>query len=126
RPLRVVGKLIRSTFATSEVWIHPNGNVAYLGTILGGDRVYAIDISDPSKPTVVDSLIVNARSINDLMTTPDGNTLVLTRENAADRKNGIVIADIHDPLHPKPLSEFTEGVTSGVHSAFVYAQPKWG
>jgi hypothetical protein len=126
RPLTVVGKLIRSAFATSEVWIHPNGNVAYLGTIMGGDRVYAVDISDPAKPTIIDSIVVNARSINDMMTTPDGNTLVITREGAADRKNGIVIADTHDPLHPKLLSEFTDGVTSGVHSAFVHQQPKYG
>ena len=48
RPLKVVGKLIRSAFHTSEVWIHPNGNVAYLGTIMGGDRVYAVDISNPA------------------------------------------------------------------------------
>jgi hypothetical protein len=126
RPLTVVGKLIRSAFPTSEVWIHPNGNVAYLGTIMGGDRVYAVDISDPAAPKIVDSIVVNARSINDMMTTPDGNTMVITREGAADRKNGIVIADTHDPLHPKLLSEFTEGVTSGVHSAFVHSQPKWG
>jgi len=126
RPLKVVGKLIRSKFATSEVWVHPNGNVAYLGTIMGGDRVYAVDITDPANPTIVDSIIVNARSINDMMTTPDGNTLVITREGAADRKNGIVIADTHDPLHPKLLSEFTDGVTSGVHSAFVHQQAKYG
>jgi len=126
RPLTVVGKLVRSAFHTSEVWIHPNGNVAYLGTIMGGDRVYAVDISNPANPTVVDSIIVNARSINDIMTTPDGNTLVITREGAADRKNGIVIADTHDPLHPKALSEFTEGVTAGVHSAFIHSQPKYG
>ena len=126
RPLTTVGKLVRSAFHTSEVWIHPHGNVAYLGTIMGGDRVYAVDISNPANPTIVDSIIVNARSINDIMTTPDGNTLVITREGAADRKNGIVIADTHDPLHPKALSEFTDGVTSGVHSAFIHTQPKFG
>jgi hypothetical protein len=126
RPLTVVGKLVRSAFHTSEVWIHPNGNVAYLATIMGGDRVYAVDISNPSAPTIVDSIIVNARSVNDIMSSPDGNTLVITREGAADRKNGIVIADIHDPLHPKAISEFTDGVTAGVHSAFVHSQPKYG
>jgi hypothetical protein len=52
--------------------------------------------------------------------------MVFTREGASDRKNGIVIADTHDPLHPKAISEFTAGVTGGVHSAFVYAQPKYG
>ena len=33
-----------------EVWIHPNGKVAYLGTHMGGDRVYAIDITEPGEP----------------------------------------------------------------------------
>ena len=126
RPAKVVGKVLRNAFATSEVWLHPNGKVAYLGTIMGGDRVYAIDISNPNSPAIVDSIIVNARSINDMMTTADGNYMVITREGAADRKNGIVIADTHDPLHPKALSEFTDGVTSGVHSAFVHTQPKYG
>jgi hypothetical protein len=126
RETKVVGRLPRTAINTSEVWIHPNGKVAYLGTEFGGDRVYAIDISDPSKPTVVDSIMVNARVINDMMTTADGNYLVFTREGASDRKNGIVIADVHDPLHPKQISEFTDGVTAGVHSAYVYTQPKFG
>ena len=126
RPVKVVGKLLRTAFATGELWIHPNGNVAYLTTELGGDRVYAIDISNPASPTVVDSLMVNARGVNDVMTTPDGNYMVVTREGAADRKNGIVIADTHDPLHPKQISEFTDGVTSGVHSTFIHSQPKYG
>ena len=126
RPVTVVGKVLRNTFATSEVWLHPNGKVAYLGTIMGGDRVYAIDISNPNSPVIVDSIVVNARSINDIMTTPDGNYMVITREGAADRKNGIVIADTRDPLHPKAISEFTDGVTSGVHSAFIHSQPTHG
>jgi hypothetical protein len=126
RPTKIVGKVLRNAFATSEVWLHPNGKVAYLGTIMGGDRVYAIDISNPSSPVIVDSIQVNARSINDMMTTADGNYMVITREGAADRKNGIVIADTHDPLHPKAISEFTDGVTSGVHSAFIHTQPNYG
>lgn len=126
RPVKVVGKLLRTAFPTSEVWLHPNGNVAYLGTHLGGDRVYAVDISNPANPTIVDSIVVNAREINDMMTTPDGNYMVLTREGAADRKNGIVIADTHDPLHPKQISEFTDGVTAGVHSTFINSQAKYG
>ena len=126
RPVKVVGKLLRTAFPTSEVWIHPNGNVAYLGTHLGGDRVYAVDISNPASPVVVDSIVVNAREINDMMTTPDGNYMVLTREGADNRKNGIVIADTHDPLHPKQISEFTDGVTAGVHSTFIHQQAKYG
>jgi hypothetical protein len=126
RSVKLVGHLLRTAFPTSEVWLHPNGRVAYLGTIMGGDRVYALDISNPANPIVVDSIVINARSINDIMTTPDGNYMVITREGAADRRNGIVIADTRDPLHPKALSEFTEGVTAGVHSAFVHRQEQYG
>jgi hypothetical protein len=126
RPATVVGRLGRSLFSTEEVWVHPNGKVAYLGTGSGGDRMYAIDISDPAHPVVTDSLVANTRRVNDIMTTPDGKYLVHTREGASDRKNGIVIASLEDPRHPKVLAEYTEDVTGGVHSAFVYRQEKYG
>ncbi len=126
RSVSVVGRLPRTKFPTSEVWIHPNGTVAYLGTHGGGDRVYTIDISNPATPVIVDSIVANTRLVNDMMTTPDGNYMVFTREGAADRKNGIVIADTHDPLHPKEIAHFTEGVTAGVHSAYVHQQAKYG
>ncbi len=126
RPVTVVGRLPRSLFTTEEVWLHPNGKYAYLGTGSGGDRMYTIDISDPAKPVVTDSIVANTRRVNDIMTTADGKTLVFTREGAADRKNGLVIASLDDPAHPKVISEFTQGVTAGVHSAFVYSQPRFG
>jgi len=126
RTATVVGRLPRNAFYTSEVWAHPDGKHVYLGTTLGGDRIYAIDVSDPAKPVITDSIMANSRSMNDLMTTEDGKWLVFTREGAADRKNGIVIASTADPAHPKAVSEFTDGVTAGVHSAFVYTQPKYG
>lgn len=126
RPARIVGQLVRTTFPTSEVWVHPNGKVAYLGTHLGGDRLYVVDVADSSQPTVVDSVVVNARIINDVMTSEDGQVMVITREGADDRKNGIVILTLDDPLHPKVVSEFTDGVTAGVHSSYIYTQPKYG
>lgn len=126
RAPEVVGRLPRSAFFTSEVWVHPDGQHVYLGTTLGGDRIYAIDVRDPANPVITDSIMANARSMNDLMTTADGKWLVFTREGASDRKNGIVIASTADPAHPKPVAEFTEGVTSGVHSAFVHTQPRHG
>jgi hypothetical protein len=126
RTAKVVGRVARSAFHTSEVWLHPDGKHLYLGTTLPGDRIYAIDVSDPAKPVITDSIMANSRAMNDLMTTADGKWMVFTREGAADRRNGIVIASTADPGHPKPVSEFTEGVTAGVHSAFVYTQPKYG
>lgn len=126
RPAQIVGRLPRTAFTTEEVWVHPNGRVAYLGTGSGGDRMYAIDISDPSHPVVSDSIVVDTRRVNDIMTTPDGRFLVFTREQASSRRNGIVIASLKDPLHPVPIAEFTDGVTAGVHSAFVYHQEQYG
>lgn len=126
RPLTVVGRLPRSLFSTEEVWVHPNGEVVYLGTGRGGDRLYVIDVSDPSRPVVTDSLVANTRRVNDVMTTPDGRFLVHTREGAADRRNGIVIASLEDPRHPQVIAHFTDELTSGVHSAFVYEQPGYG
>ncbi len=126
RPLSLVGRLPRTRFTTEEVWIHPDGMHAYLGSGGGGDVLYALDISNPANPVVTDSVISNTRRVNDVMTFPDGKFLVFTREGASDRKNGIVIASLEDPKHPKPIAEFTDGVTGGVHSAFVYKQDKFG
>jgi hypothetical protein len=122
----VVGAVTRSAFLTSEVWVHPNGKVAYLGTAEGGDRFYVLDISDPAKPVVADSVIDNFRIVNDIMTDEKGEVLVFTREGADNRKNGIVICTLADPLHPKKVADFTDDVTSGVHSAFIYTDPKHG
>jgi hypothetical protein len=126
RPVEVVGRLPRTEFNTEEVWIHPSEDVVYLGTGAGGDRMYAIDVSDPSHPFVTDSLVADTRRVNDVMTTPDGRFLVHTREGASSRRNGIVIASLEDPRHPRAIAEFTDGVTAGVHSAFVYEQPAYG
>ena len=126
RPVTVVGRLARARFRTEELWLHPNGKHAYLGTGRGGDVMFAIDISDPANPVVTDSIVANTRRVNDIVTTADGSILVFTREGAADRRNGIVICDNRDPAHPRPIAEFTDGVTSGVHSLFFYESPRFG
>ncbi len=126
RAVTIVGRLPRTEFSTAEVWLHPNGRVAYLGAHGGGDRFWTIDITNPARPVIVDSAVMNTRLVNDIMTSEDGKVLVATREGAADRKNGIVIFTLDDPLHPKVVSEFTEGVTAGVHSAYIHTQPKHG
>ncbi|HJR43890.1 MAG TPA: Ig-like domain-containing protein [Gemmatimonadaceae bacterium] len=99
----------------AEAWAI--GNALYVSTI--ANRVYTFDISTPGNPVKVDSIVVDAQVINDISTTADGKIGVLTREGASSRKNGLVFLDLADPLHPKVLSEFTETVTGGVHSAYV-------
>ena len=120
----IVGRLPVSDLLTAEFWPHPNGRNAYLSTM--GDRFYALDISDPANVQVTDSVVVDARHINDVMTTADGKYGVITRENASSRRNGIVILSFEDAAHPRVVSEYTETVTGGVHSTYVYTQPTHG
>jgi hypothetical protein len=117
RPTTIVGRLPIKGMA-AEFWLHPDGAHGYLTTI--GDRIYAVNLADPAKPVITDSVVVDARTINDLMTTEDGRFGVLTREGASSRKNGIVVLSFEDPAHPKAIAEFTETVSGGVHSTFIY------
>jgi hypothetical protein len=100
----------------AEVW--PFGDVAYVSTI--SSRVYVFDITDPTAPKLTDSLVVDAHLVNDVSLTEDGKLGVLTREGASNRRNGLVFFDATDPRHPKIVSEFTETLTGGVHSAFIW------
>jgi len=100
---------------TAEEWVI--GNHLYYTTI--SDRAYAYDISDPAHPQLLDSMKADARLLNDISTTPDEKVGVFTREGASNRKNGIVFFDASDPAHLKVISEYTETVTGGVHSAFI-------
>src|SRR6266545_1053443 len=117
RGIEVRGR-VPITMSAAEVWVHPSGTCAYLSTI--ADRVYAIDISDVTHPKIVDSMMTNARIVNDVMTTEDGKYGVFSREGASDRKNGIVVFDASNPCHPRPVAEYTQTVSGGVHSSYVY------
>jgi hypothetical protein len=117
RPTTLVGR-VPIQLRAAEFWLHPDGRHGYLSTI--ADRVYAIDVSNPASPVITDSVVVDARTVNDIMTTEDGKYGVMTREGASTRKNGIVILSFEDPAHPRAIAEFTETVTGGVHSTFIY------
>jgi len=86
RPATVVGRLPRTGFTTEEVWLHPTRDIAYLGTGSGGDRMFTIDISNPAKPVVTDSIVENTRRVNDIMTTPDGRFVSYTSDESGRRE----------------------------------------
>ncbi len=115
RDIKVVGHTLLKDAQGAEEWII--GNYAYYSTI--SDHFLVYDISDPAHPKLTDTVKVDARLVNDISTTADGKVLVISREGASNRKNGIAFYDTSDPAHPKPISEYTETVTGGVHSAFV-------
>lgn len=117
RGMEVLGRLPIKDLA-AEVWVHPSGQCAYMTTI--ADRAYVIDIKDPANPTIVDSMMADARILNDIMTTEDGKYGVFSREGASNRKNGIKVFDASDPCHPKVIADYNETVTGGVHSSYVY------
>lgn len=116
RDFQIVGRAPFKDFQAAEQWIFKN--YAYVSTI--SDKVLVYDITDPANPKLTDTLKVDARIVNDISLTADGRTGVLTREGASSRKNGIVFLDTSDLAHPKIVSEYTETVTGGVHSAFIY------
>ncbi len=115
RELNVVGRARTKDFPAAEVWVF--GDHAYLSTI--SDKFLVYDISNPAEPKLTDTIKVDARIVNDITTTADGKILVISREGASNRKNGIAFYDNADPAHPKLISEYTATVTGGVHSAFV-------
>ena len=116
REIKIVGRVPFKEFQGAEQWII--GNYAYYSTI--ADRFFVYDISDPTQPKLTDTVTVDARLVNDISTTADGKILVISREGASNRKNGISFYDTSDPAHPKLISEYTATVTGGVHSAFVH------
>lgn len=115
RELEVIGRALPKDTQAAEQWII--GNFAYVSTV--SDKLFVYDVSDPKQPKLVDTVKVDARTTNDISTTPDGKIAVLTREGASSRKNGIVFLDTENPAHPKVISEYTATVTGGVHSAFI-------
>jgi hypothetical protein len=124
RPASVVGGLPIGAHHTAEIWLHPTKPIIYLSTFSG--IVYTIDASNAAKPVIVDSIVANARLINDLMTSEDGKILVHTRQGASDRKNGLDIYTLEDPLHPKRVAQLVDPVSGGVHSSFVNTQATYG
>jgi hypothetical protein len=116
RPLELVGRTPLEEFQSMEQWII--GKYAYLTSFMAG-RLWVYDISNPAAPIKVDSVAFDARVLNDVSTTPDGKITVVSREAASNRKNGIVFLDTSDQAHPKVVSEYTETVSGGVHSAFI-------
>ena len=117
---RLVGRGPVASPRVSDLWVFQGADgrdYAYTGSI-GGDQVKVWDVTDPAFPVQMDSLVVDARVINDVNLNQTGKLGVLTREGASSRRNGIVLFDASDPAHPKITSEYTETVTSGVHNAF--------
>lgn len=119
---QVVGAGLERGRYTSDLWVR--GSYAYLGTWgirdgTPGNTLFTWSVADPSAPVLVDSLQVDARTVNDVKVHPTRALAVLTHEASADERNGVTFLDLTDPAHPRPLSRFTRGLETGVHNAWL-------
>ena len=106
---------------TSDAWFFEGvdgKDYGVSGTFFDG-KAYFWDVSDPTNITKVDSIKVDARIVNDVKVSKDSKICVITKEGASNRKNGFVILDISNPSDVKILSEYTDGLTGGVHNVFI-------
>ncbi|NIM50180.1 MAG: hypothetical protein GTN62_07555 [Gemmatimonadales bacterium] len=117
----VVGRGSIGARFTSDLWVH--GSVAYTGSwsmrAAPGNALYVWDVSDPTQPALVDSVVVDATTVNDVKIRSDGAMAVLTHEGSRDSGNGITLLDLQDPLHPAVITRFTSGLEPGVHNVWV-------
>jgi hypothetical protein len=121
--VEVVGRAQVSHVHTSDLWVWEAADgrdYAVTGTWGGGGEALFWDVTDPADLVPVDTVVVDARTVNDVKVSADGRTCVLSREGASNRKNGIVILDCTDPTDVSVVTEFTENLTGGVHNVFIY------
>jgi hypothetical protein len=108
---------------TSDLWIWEGidgRDYAVIGSWGGPGNAYFYDVTDPRNMELVDTVQIDARTVNDVKISEDGRIGVLSREGASNRRNGIVILDVSDPRDVKILSTYDDQMTGGVHNVFVY------
>ena len=108
---------------TSDFWVFEgqDGNdYAVSGTWGADGTTYFWDVTDPGNLKKIDSVQVDARTVNDVKVSADGKISIISREGASNRRNGIVILDTTNPYDVKTLSEYTTNLTGGVHNLFIY------
>jgi len=119
--LEIVGHGLEDWYRTTDIWIFEGvdgRDYAITGSKVSGGFAFFYDVTDPSAITKIDSLQVDARTINDVKASPDGRYAVLSREGATNRRDGLVILDMADPRNPRVAALYDEGITGGVHNMF--------
>lgn len=121
--VKLVGRSSISDKHTSDlyVWQGKDGRDYMVAGMWGaGGQAYFYDVTDPAHQVLLDSIVVDARTVNDVYVDETGTICVLTREGASNRKNGLVIVDCTDPRHPRVLANFDDGLYGGVHNVNIW------
>ena len=124
--VELIGFGLISNVYTSDLWIwpgigkHKGKDFAVTGTWGSNGEAYFWDVTDPANMKIIDTVTVDARTVNDVKISEDGRVGVMTREGASDRKNGFVILDVSDPYNVTISAAYNDDMTGGVHNAFIY------
>lgn len=123
KKLELVGHGPVENVFTSDLWVWEGidgKDYAATGTWGANGEAYFWDVTDPSNLTIIDTITVDARTVNDVKVSEDGRIAVISREGASNRRNGLVILDVINPRDVQILSRYDDGLTGGVHNVFIY------
>ena len=123
RDVEVVGRGKVLDRRSSDLWVWEGTDgrdYAITGTWGAEGHTYFWDVTDPANIEKVNEVQVDARTVNDVKVSADGELAVISREGASNRRNGFVVLGAGNPREGVPvLSEFTNQLTGGVHNVFV-------
>ncbi len=123
REIEVVGrgKVLDQRSSDLWVWEGTDGrDYAITGTWGADGYSFFWDVTDPANIEKIQEVQVDARTVNDVKVSSDGEVAVISREGASNRRNGIVVLGAGNPREGVPvLSEFTDQLTGGVHNIFI-------
>jgi hypothetical protein len=103
------------------VWQAPDGkDYAVTGTWGADGHAYFWDVTAPASIQLVDTVRVDARTVNDVKISEDGRVAVISREGASNRKNGLVVLDVSNPTDGvRILARYDDQLNGGVHNIFI-------
>jgi len=108
---------------TSDLWVWEGldgRDYAVTGTWGADGHAYFWDVTDPSAIALIDTVRVDARTVNDVKVSEDAKFCVISREGASNRKNGLVILDVSDPQNGiTVIARYDDQLTGGVHNVFI-------
>lgn len=122
REVEFLGHARVSDRVTGDLWVWEGvdgRDYAVHGTWNAEGHAYFYDVTDPRNMELIDTVQVDARTVNDVKVSEDGTLCVISREGASNRRNGIVMIDCTDPHNAEILSSFDQGLTGGVHNVFL-------
>ena len=108
---------------TSDLWVWEGADgrdYAVTGTWGADGHAYFWDVTEPAAMRLIDTVRVDARTVNDVKVSEDAKFCVISREGASNRKNGLVILDVSDPQNGiTVIARYDDQLTGGVHNVFI-------